>query len=76
MSSNVPDVLKSKTSLTGGDGLDFALAPHTSAVCRIDVTVVVGGRPQVFHHCAGVGDGHVECLSGGLRLYQHIVVLC
>lgn len=76
MSSKVPDVLKSKTSLTGGDGLHFAPAPHTSAVCCIDVTVVVGGRLQVFHHSAGVGGGHVECLSGGLRLHHHVVVLC
>lgn len=69
-------LLKSKISLTGGDGPHFALAPHTSAVCRIDVTVIVSGWLQVFHHCAGVGDSHVECLSGGLRLDQHIVVLC
>lgn len=76
MRCEVPDVLKSKPSLTGGDGPDFALAPHTGAVCRVDVTVVVGGWLQVFQHCAGVGEGHVERLSGGLRLHQQVVELC
>lgn len=67
---------KVKKSLTGGDCLHFARAPHTSTVGRVDVTVVVGGRLQVFHLCAGVGEGHVERLPGGLRLQQHVVVLC
>lgn len=76
VSSGVPDVLKRQTSLTGGDGLHFALAAHTSAVGRVDETVIVGGRLQVFHHHAGVAEGHVECLSAGLRLHQHVVELC
>lgn len=61
--------------LTGGDDLHFALAPQTTTVCCIDMAVVVGGGLQVFHHCIGVGEGHVECLSGGLRLHQQVVVL-
>lgn len=72
----VPNFFKGKTSLTGGDGLHFALAPHTATVCCIDVAVVVGGGLQVFHHCAGVGEGHIEGLSSGLRFHQQVVKFC
>lgn len=74
--NHVPNSLKSKASLTSDDGLHFALAAHTAAVCCIDVAVVFGGGLQVFHHCAGVGEGHIECLFGDLRSHQQVVKFC
>ncbi len=61
-------------SLTGRDGLHFASASQAGLVRCVDVAVIVGGGLQVFHHCANVGVGQVEHLSGGLRDHQQVVV--
>lgn len=63
-------------SLTCGDGPHFAPASISGLVSRVDIAVVVAGGLQVCHHCAVVGGGQVECLSGGLRVHLQKVVLC